>query len=279
MAAPDNPSQPLGAICWYELFTRDIAAAKAFYPKVVGWTPYECGVGMPDAEVYHGWMNGQAHIGGMVAITKDTPTVGHPQWIAYVNVADVDEAAALVPTLGGRVLVAPFDYPHVGRMAQVADPSGATIYLYKGTPNNGSIKGADGIPGFFCWTDLITSDAPAAERFYKGVVKWQTWSMPMGDSTYTVWMMPGRDMSDKSAGVGGMTPTSSAAKSAWIPYITVSSVDEATARVTANDGTVTSPPHDIPGAGRSSVCVDPTGAAFGLFGRGLSARSNPEPAQ
>ena len=35
LADPHNPSH--GRFVWYELMTTDMAAAKAFYAKVVGW--------------------------------------------------------------------------------------------------------------------------------------------------------------------------------------------------------------------------------------------------
>lgn len=260
--------QPLGAICWHELFTSDIQGAKEFYAKVVGWTCNACPPGAPSEIAYHGIASDGISLGGLITRPRSSPTQASAYWVAYVNVADVDAAVARVAACGGRVIDAAFDYPSVGRMALVADPCGALIYLYRGTAGNGTIKGARGAAGFFCWHDLETPNAPRCEQFYKSVIEWQTWSMPMGESTYTVWFMPGRDLSDKSAGVGGMTLVDGARSARWIPYITVADVDAAAARARDGGGSIVQAPHDIPGAGRGAVCADPQGAVFGLYGVG-----------
>ena len=49
-----------------------------------------------------------------------------PQWSIYFAVANVDETAALISRLGGKALGAVQDSPY-GRIAEVADPSGAEI--------------------------------------------------------------------------------------------------------------------------------------------------------
>ena len=53
------------------------------------------------------------------------------QWIAYVNVGDVDATAAKAVELGGRVVLPAMDIPTVGRIAVVLDPQEAPIGLFK----------------------------------------------------------------------------------------------------------------------------------------------------
>ncbi|MEO0604036.1 MAG: VOC family protein, partial [Myxococcota bacterium] len=50
---------------------------------------------------------------------------GPAHWLAWVEVEDVDAAVARTASQGGTTLQAPFDVPTVGRMAVVADPTGA----------------------------------------------------------------------------------------------------------------------------------------------------------
>jgi predicted enzyme related to lactoylglutathione lyase len=49
--------------------------------------------------------------------------------MTYIAVDDVDQSAAKVWELGGRVCVSPTDIPNTGRFCVVNDPSGATFSL------------------------------------------------------------------------------------------------------------------------------------------------------
>ena len=50
-------------------------------------------------------------------------------WATYIAVESADETAARITANGGAVHVPPFDAPGVGRMAMVADPSGANFAI------------------------------------------------------------------------------------------------------------------------------------------------------
>jgi predicted enzyme related to lactoylglutathione lyase len=52
---------------------------------------------------------------------------------------------------------------------------------------------------------------------------------------------------------------------AWMTYITVASVDETAAKITAAGGTVVAPPMDVMDVGRMAVAQDPTGAFFSIW--------------
>ena len=56
-----------------------------------------------------------------------------PAWLHYVEVADVDKAAAQIPKLGGKVINRPMDVPQ-GRILVGIDPQGAVfaLHTYKG---------------------------------------------------------------------------------------------------------------------------------------------------
>jgi hypothetical protein len=60
------------------------------------------------------------------------PQPGMPaQWLPYVIVENVDDSAAKVAGLGGKVMAPPFDIPTVGRIAVILDPQGASIGLFQ----------------------------------------------------------------------------------------------------------------------------------------------------
>ncbi|MDQ3803490.1 MAG: VOC family protein [Acidobacteriota bacterium] len=114
-----------GAFCWNELATRDLEAAKKFYTGLLGWQLKQSdAAGM----AYHEIVVGGEHVGGLYQMGPehgDAPS----RWMAYVAVEDVDDRAARVEALGGKVCVPPTDIPNVGRFCVITDPSGATLSL------------------------------------------------------------------------------------------------------------------------------------------------------
>ena len=59
----------------------------------------------------------------------DAGLAGASAWLPYIQVADVDAAAAKAVELGGKLLSGPFDVPGSGRMATIEDPDGARVGL------------------------------------------------------------------------------------------------------------------------------------------------------
>ena len=115
----------------------------------------------------------------------------------------------------------------------------------------------------FIWYELMTSDLPAAEKFYKAVVGWNTEDFGSGDFPYTI-------VKAGETGVGGLmnVPDEAAkmgANPAWMAYIHAADVDAKTDSIKKAGGKVHRPPDDIPGVGRFSVVADPQGATFMLL--------------
>ena len=119
-----------GEICWRELRTKDLGAAMEFYTKLFGWELPQTKVSPIDyKEVV---IDGVAH-GGMMAIDENWPTEVPSHWATYISVANADETVASITENGGSIRVPPFDAPGVGRMAMVADPSGADFAIIQFT--------------------------------------------------------------------------------------------------------------------------------------------------
>jgi predicted enzyme related to lactoylglutathione lyase len=113
-----------GQICWRELATHDLSAAKSFYSDLFGWDLEKSKVST--AADYFEIHSGGAVVGGMMEITEawgENPPPSH--WTSYVAVASVDETVQKILENGGSIRVPPFDAPGVGRMSMVVDPSGA----------------------------------------------------------------------------------------------------------------------------------------------------------
>lgn len=115
-----------GKFHWNELMTNDVAAAKDFYSKVAGWTVEE--MDMPDGMKYTIVMAGGEPAGGIMDMAHTQAPAGTPpHWFSYIAVDDVDARVAATKAAGGQVMSEPFDVAGVGRIAIIADPSGANI--------------------------------------------------------------------------------------------------------------------------------------------------------
>jgi predicted enzyme related to lactoylglutathione lyase len=162
-----------GALCWNELATRDIDAAKAFYAAVFGWDADTNAYGETS---YSEWKLGGRSIGGMIAMNEQWPAEVPPHWMVYFAVEDADAAVDRAQELGGRVAVPPTDTP-AGRFAVLNDPQGAVfsvIALAAGEAGgDGGTTGADasepaaaepaaGEPGAPAATDQAASREPGS---------------------------------------------------------------------------------------------------------------------
>lgn len=113
-----------GEICWQELSTQNLAAAKEFYKGLFGWTVEQSKLTqMPYEEIHFG----QKAVGGMMEISKDwgddwrkIPSA----WMTYIAVDDIIESVEKIKKFGGGVCIEPFDAPGIGKMSVVNDPSG-----------------------------------------------------------------------------------------------------------------------------------------------------------
>ncbi|MDH7798766.1 MULTISPECIES: VOC family protein [unclassified Beijerinckia] len=117
--------------------------------------------------------------------------------------------------------------------------------------------------GKFCWYELMTSDLPAARKFYSNVIGWT--GQDAGQPNMDYWLMSAGD-----AMVAGMMTLpkeacDQGAKPGWVGYIAVDDVDAMAAKVKSKGGTIYRAAEDIPGIGRFSIVADPQGAAFVLF--------------
>lgn len=117
-----------GAPSWFEMHTRDFAAAKAFYPPVLG---IEAEIVGDSDEFRYLTLNGPSDCGQVAGIMDASiwPAGDRDSyWTVYFCVADVDAALEKVTSLGGSVVAAAEDTPY-GRLATVADPMGAEFRL------------------------------------------------------------------------------------------------------------------------------------------------------
>jgi uncharacterized protein len=120
-----------GSLAWVELATGDPAAAASFYEQVFGWSASEVPMGEASYTLVRPrGGNDESTFGGMMALTAEMTAAGvSPQWGAYFEVADCDEAAATAAKHGGTVTAAPMDVPMAGRIAGLLDPAGTAFSI------------------------------------------------------------------------------------------------------------------------------------------------------
>jgi uncharacterized protein len=115
--------------------------------------------------------------------------------------------------------------------------------------------------GTFCWIDLGTTDVAGAKAFYGGLFGWEFEDLPADEGTYTMCRLQGRDV----AGVHEHSPEEG---TGWSSSISVDDLDATTAKARELGAAVLADPFEVPGAGRSSVLRDPSGAVVSLWQAG-----------
>ena len=179
-----------GAFIWYELITPDPDASKRFYEKAIaGWAIDSEGESLPNDTEYRMIRRSDGkEEGGVLRLTEAMREHGaRPVWLGYVAVDDVDVAVERVVRDGGSVSMPAFDIERVGRIAMVADPWGAPLYLMTPVPPPGD-------PGAVSdsfdpdkaehvrWNELWASDPAGAVDFYTRHFGWvQNGEMDMGE--------------------------------------------------------------------------------------------------
>ncbi|HEY2431421.1 MAG TPA: VOC family protein [Vicinamibacterales bacterium] len=113
--------------------------------------------------------------------------------------------------------------------------------------------------GAFVWQDLVTTDAPAARKFYSALLGWEFKDVSRAGRPYLI-------ATTATGPVGGLVDVRSIkdAASQWVSYVTVADIDRTVQQVEAAGGKILAPP-TATGAGRVCVMADPQGAAIGLL--------------
>ena len=182
-----------------------------------------------------------------------------PSWLSYIAIASADRSAERTRSLGGTVLMEPFDVLDVGRMTIIQDPTGAVVALWEARTH----RGADLVdePSSLCWNELATTDTERAGAFYQGLLGWEADRRRYAGSDYTVFRQGER----MSGGMMAIQPGWGPVPPHWLAYFAVEDCDATAARASQLGGAVHSPPMDIPEVGRFATIADPQGAMFAVI--------------
>ena len=251
--APNSPS-------WVDLMSPDVDASVAFYSAVFGWESADehdddgnriYTMFRQDGKAVAGLGAQPPHMAGMPGF-----------WNSYVAVDDPQATVDAAVAAGGSVMMPPMEVMGAGEMAVLADPTGAAISLWRPMSHTGAEIANE--PNTWSWNELLTRDKDAAMPFYSAVFGWSYQEQDMGGGmTYTV--IEGGE----NGGLGGIMPMPAEVPdfvpNHWGVYFATDDLAAKVAAVTANGGTVSAEPFEVPGVGSMAVLADPGGATFTLM--------------
>jgi predicted enzyme related to lactoylglutathione lyase len=250
---PEFTSYEPGTPSWVDHATQDIGASNAFYGSLFGWEADDQGEEMGHYTLLR--KGGKTVAGNMPAMGEGQPSV----WITYVSVEDADAVVARAVAAGAMVFAGPMDVSDIGRMAVLADPTGAAIGVWQPKTFIGAELANEA--GAFAWNELNTRDLAASKAFYTEVFGWEASDAGMEGMDYTEWKLGERS-------VAGMLPmpdmVPAEVPAHWLVYFGVADTDATVATATELGATVLVPATDIP-PGRFAVLVDPDGATFAVI--------------
>ena len=237
---------------WFDLNTTDKAGARAFYTALFGWTIQDTDKGGGHTSL----QNGEQGFGGMGEARGGAPS----HWLGYIDVSDLDARVRKLVKMGGQALMPGMDIPDVGRIAVLADPSGAAFALYQAAGSHDGIawEPSRRKTGDIGWSDLTTNDVAQAKGFYGEAFGW-TAGDGMGE--------PGKEYYMLSSGgqpLGGlMLRPDMAPVCAWSFYVNVADADATAEKAKALGGRVLHA-ETVPGMVRFAILQDPQGAVIGI---------------
>ncbi|HEY0840816.1 MAG TPA: VOC family protein, partial [Vulgatibacter sp.] len=160
-----------------------------------------------------------------------------------------------------KILVPATDIPEVGKFAIVSDPQGAAFAVFQSVKPTTKPE-TQGV-GRMSWAELNTTDHKSAWKFYSDLFGWKpTRSMDLGEMGE--YFMFGTDTENS---MGGMSDAAKMmnAPAHWMFYVNVENIDETAKAVANKGGKILNGPMEVPGGDRVAQCMDPQGAAFGIF--------------
>ena len=245
-----------GEPCWADLQTGDVAAAKDFYGKVLGWTYKD--LPTPDGRTYAQAFAGQ-HL--VAAIAPQGPLQqeagAHGQWNVYLAASDAASLLQDVAHAGGEVLFGPEAVADTGILAFIDPPAGGTTGIWQPGTHNGT--GLFNEDAALSWAELLTPEPQAAVGFFQQLFGHEVTEYPQDDGgTYTTLMVGGAEVAGIAAAEG---------PAGWQIYFGVTDVPDAVRRAVAAGAEVLvepdEPDDETPGA--TATLKDPQGGVFSLL--------------
>jgi predicted enzyme related to lactoylglutathione lyase len=132
---PDVLPAP-GEWIWSSLLAQDPEREATFYQSIFRYDLYD--LPREDGAV-HVILSSDDYARASV---NPLPSGGHrrPHWINFIRVLSADDTAAKAASLGGKVLVQPYEDRHGGKVAVIADPAGAPIGVMEWSESESKVE-------------------------------------------------------------------------------------------------------------------------------------------
>lgn len=248
-----------GTFCWVDLTTTDVTGATEFYADLFGWN-YDA-IPMDESNFYYMARIDGKSVAGLGELPPEQQEQGVPaSWTSYVAVDDVDTITENARSAGATVLMEPIDIFDQGRLAILADPTGAVFGLWEAGEHFGAELA--NVPGTLSWNELATRDTETAEAFYTDVFGWDAHTSDMDGGPYTSF----RSGERPAGGMMKMTddwPTELPAH--WMVYFAIDNCAAAAERANSNGAEILVPPTSAGDLGTFAVIQDPQGAVFSII--------------
>jgi predicted enzyme related to lactoylglutathione lyase len=253
VCAQAQPGYLPGKFVRADLLTNDLTAVKAFYGSLFGW---QFATHTDRAAI----LAGERELGSIFQRDLPPDDVRKPRWIAYMSVPDVNATQQVVSQHGGSTLLAPREVVDLGTLAVFSDAEGAVfgaVHLTVGDPEDYMAE-----PGEWIWLQLLSRDAVKAGEFYARLAPYELFDDGTGEGGGSLLLA-----SDGYARAALKTIPADRAelKPAWLPFVRVANITQATGRVQQLGGKVLVQPRPALFDGKVAVIADPTGAALGIL--------------
>jgi predicted enzyme related to lactoylglutathione lyase len=224
----------------YVLRTTDVAAARDFYPAVLG---------SEGAQVVQ--LHEQAVARG-----------ARPHWLGCIDVGDLDAMAAAFQARGATPLGPRWLSPDGMQAAVIRDPGGAIVALAKPGPVVALAAAGPSGPEVV-WHQLSTNDVERAKLNYGELLGW-AFEAPSNLGEHGVIHPFTWQAGQPAVGAMGDIAQRPQVHPHWLFHFRVPSLDPALAAARTRGATVLGP-FALPNADRVAICDDPQGAAFALL--------------
>ena len=249
-----------GEVCWTDLQTSDVAAAKAFYAAVFGWRFED--LPTPDGRSYAQAFLGEDLVTVIAPQNPQQQAAGAPgQWNVYFASSDARELADGLVHAGGTLEFGPEEVGGTGVMVFFAPPGGGTTGAWQAGSHFGTVR--SGEPGALAWAELLTPEPQSAVGFFQQLFGQDVTEYPQDDGgKYSTLMVNGAEV----AGIAAVPADAEGTlKPGWQVYFGVSSVPGAVAAAEAAGGTVLIAPDGDEEAGTIATLEDPQGGVFSIL--------------
>ncbi|WP_454050006.1 VOC family protein [Cellulomonas sp. Marseille-Q8402] len=239
---------PDGTPCWAELAVPDLDRGRRFYADLLGW---DFAVGSEETGFYSEGLVGGRRAAALNGYRPD-PTAP-VAWLTFVAASDAAGTAGRAVAAGATPLVEPMDVMGFGRMAVLADPTGAPFALWQA----GTSLGAEVVnePGSMIWNEHMSGAFEKARDFYAATFGYGVEDLSAPGFAYAT-----LQLGDRS--VGGVGADDEAA--GWQVYFAVADTDATAATAERLGGGVFLAPQDSP-YGRLAGITGAFGERFWLM--------------